>query len=55
MRLSWLYRMSLWARRPPSARRVILVFSVIALALIIAGLEAADLWPDALTAQRMKP
>lgn len=51
----WLFRMSKWARNPPSTRRVIFVFSVIAIALCIFALEHFDLWPEALTATRMKP
>ncbi len=32
-------KMALWVRRPPSQKRVILVFSVIAICLAIAGIE----------------
>ncbi|MDE0589557.1 hypothetical protein OU789_06440 [Halocynthiibacter sp. C4] len=34
-----LLRMSRWSRRPPSTRRVILVFGVVLLCLALAGLE----------------
>ena len=43
-------RMSRWARRPPPAWRIKLVVGVLALALLIAGIEKFIGWPDALTA-----
>lgn len=39
-------RMSKWARRPPSARRVKLVLAVIAISLAIYGLERVFGTPD---------
>ncbi|WP_227268028.1 hypothetical protein [Roseobacter weihaiensis] len=51
----WLFRMSQWARNPPSAKRVRLVAIVIGTVLIIAGLEYFGLWPEALTADRLRP
>jgi hypothetical protein len=51
----WFYRMALWARNPPSARRVLQVFGLIAVLLLIFGLERFGYWPEALTTQRMKP
>jgi hypothetical protein len=51
----WFFRMAQWARNPPSAKRVILVFSVIACLLGIYALERHGLWPEALTADRMRP
>lgn len=41
-----LWRMALWLRRPPSARRVLLVFAVVALALLVAAADHLGLWPD---------
>jgi len=55
MNLLWFLRMSKWARNPPSAQRVVFVFSIIAVALCIFALEYFGWWPEALTATRMKP
>ncbi|MCX7559884.1 hypothetical protein OS190_09925 [Sulfitobacter sp. F26204] len=49
----WLLRMSRWARRPPSAKRVKLVFGIIALAAIIYAVERLGYWPDWATAERL--
>lgn len=51
----WFLRMSRWARNPPSAARVRFVFAIVAVALIIVGLEWMGWWPDALTAEKMRP
>lgn len=50
--LIWLIRASRWARNPPSARMVRLVLAVIALGLLLAGLEHFGLWPDWATLDR---
>lgn len=42
----WLLRAVKWARRPPSAKMVKLVFAVIAAALVLLALENLGLWPD---------
>jgi hypothetical protein len=39
-------RMARWARKPPSARRVVLGLMVIAACLALAALEWAGLLPD---------
>jgi len=44
-----LLRMSRMARRPPSWQKVVLVFSVIAISLVIFGFEWVFGWPDWLT------
>lgn len=44
-----LLRMSKWARHPPSTRMVILVAGILAVALLIAGVERFIGWPDALS------
>ena len=49
----WLLRMSLWARNPPSLKRVILVFAIIAAALAIGLVEWLGYWPDWATAERV--
>jgi hypothetical protein len=51
----WLLRMSQWARRPPSLARIKLVFGIIAVLLVVFVLEHYGWWPDALTAERMRP
>ncbi|NNF71200.1 MAG: hypothetical protein HKN02_03280 [Rhodobacteraceae bacterium] len=49
----WLLRMSKWARNPPSATRVKLVFGIIAAAAIIWGIEWMGWWPEWATAERI--
>lgn len=44
-----LLRMAKWARNPPSAARVKLVFGVVLLALLLFGYEWFFGWPDWLT------
>ncbi len=51
----WFLRMARWARRPPSAARVKLVFGLIAVALVIYGIEWMGWWPDWATAERARP
>jgi len=48
-----LFRAALWVRNPPSMKRVIMVFSFIAIALAIGGIEWLGLWPDWATAERI--
>ena len=45
-------RMARWARKPPSAKMVTLVFGILVLGLIIAGIERYIGWPDALTLEK---
>jgi hypothetical protein len=49
----WLLRMSKWARNPPSATRVKLVFGIIAVAAAIWGIEWMGWWPEWATAERI--
>ncbi|WP_126976797.1 hypothetical protein [Frigidibacter oleivorans] len=49
MNTIWLLRAAKWARHPPSARRVALVFAVVAVCLGLAAVEWLGLWPAALT------
>ena len=44
-----LLRMARWARRPPSERRVKLVLGIIAVCLLVFGVERILGWPDWLT------
>jgi len=53
MNPNWLLRMSRWARNPPSASRVKLVFGIIAVGAIIYGIEWVGWWPDWATTERM--
>ncbi|MRX51321.1 hypothetical protein GI374_12875 [Paracoccus sp. S-4012] len=46
MNLIWLLRASRWARNPPSARTVMLVFGAIAIAVAIAGADHFGVWPE---------
>jgi hypothetical protein len=49
MNLRHFFRMNQWARRPPSAQRVKLVFGVIFLCLLLVAIERFVGWPEALT------
>ena len=51
----WLLRAAKWARRPPSARMVKLVFGIIAAGLVLLALERLGLWPDWATMDRTRP
>lgn len=42
-----------WSQNPPSAKRVKLVFGVLAIALLIVGLEWLGFWPEWARAERM--
>ena len=47
--MKWLIRMARWARHPPSPGRVKLVLGVIAVCLLLYGVEQIWGWPDWLT------
>lgn len=49
MNLRHLMRMTRWAQNPPSTKRVILVFSVIAICLLLGLVEYLGLWPESLS------
>ncbi|MBN2907265.1 MAG: hypothetical protein JXJ18_11200 [Rhodobacteraceae bacterium] len=49
MRISWLLRMSRWARNPPSEGRVKLVLGIVVLCLLLALFERLFGWPAWLT------
>ena len=44
--LLWLTRAKRWAQNPPSEGRVKLVFGVVAICLVIVGVEYFVGWPD---------
>ncbi|MEP2921183.1 hypothetical protein [Sulfitobacter sp.] len=48
-----LMRAKRWAQNPPSFKRLILLAAVIAIALVIFGLEHFGFWPDWATAERL--
>ncbi|MGL4236046.1 hypothetical protein [Tabrizicola sp.] len=50
--LHWLVRAKRWVQNPPSEGRVKLVFGVIAICLVIVGIEYFFGWPDWLTVDR---
>lgn len=49
MNLRWLVRMARWAHRPPSPAMVKLVLGIVAVALVLAGVEMFLGWPEWLT------
>lgn len=48
-----LVRAALWIRRPPSKRYVYALLGVAVLVAVVAGLEAAGLWPEWATSERL--
>ncbi|WP_171129216.1 MULTISPECIES: hypothetical protein [unclassified Ruegeria] len=49
-----LLRMSKWARRPPSERRVKLVFGMLLACGVLAGIQYLGWWPDWATLEPAK-
>ena len=49
MDLFWLVRMARWVRHPPSPRAVRFVLVIVALCLLLFGVELIWGWPEALT------
>ncbi|MDV4168065.1 hypothetical protein [Rhodovulum sp. FJ3] len=49
----WLVRASRWARNPPSMNRVIFGAVVIAICLVLFGIERIWGWPEWLTPNRV--
>lgn len=55
---AWLLRMARWVRNPPSPKKAMLIFGVIAACLLIFGFEYFFGWPEALTVEgkaRLRP
>ncbi|WP_170333042.1 hypothetical protein [Ruegeria arenilitoris] len=52
-----LLRMSMLVRKPPSERRVLMVFGIIAVCLIVGGIEYLGWWPEWATSppQKLRP
>jgi len=48
-----LLRAALWVRNPPSMGRIKLVFGIIAVAVVIVGIERLGFWPDWATSDRI--
>ena len=51
----WLFKMARWSRNPPSTGRVIMVFSIIALCLVLFGVEKFIGWPEWMTVHKLRP
>ncbi len=49
MNFGWLLRMSRWARHPPSKRQVQIMLAILAVFLVLFGIERIWGWPDWLT------
>lgn len=52
--LLWLLRAKRWVQNPPSAARVKLVLGVIALCLVIVGIERFLGWPEWMTVDNLR-
>lgn len=52
--IRWLLRAKRWAQHPPSLRQVLLVLGVIAVCLVLVGIEALGLWPEGLAVHSLK-
>ncbi len=53
--LHWLMRAKRWAQNPPSEGRVKLVLGVVALCLVLVGIEYFIGWPDWMTVDSLRP
>ncbi|MDE9449035.1 hypothetical protein J3R80_00950 [Aliiroseovarius sp. Z3] len=50
----WFMRMSKWARNPPSAKRVKLVFAVVAICIAVVVIEKLFGMPDWMQIERVR-
>lgn len=55
MNLIWLLRAKRWAQNPPSLKKVMFVGGIVAVCLVLYGIEAIWGWPNALSVDRMRP
>lgn len=46
MNFLWFLRMVKWARNPPSMKQVKFMGAILAIVLVIVGLDMLGLWPD---------
>lgn len=53
MNLTWLIRMAKWARRPPSAKMVVMVLGIVGFCLVLFAIERFIGWPDWASIERM--
>lgn len=49
----WMLRAVKWARNPPSARMVVFVILVVAVCVLLYGVEKIWGWPEWLTVERV--
>ncbi|ORE90931.1 hypothetical protein [Acuticoccus yangtzensis] len=49
----WWFRMVMWARRRPSRQMMLALVGVAILVAVVMSIEAAGLWPDWATADRV--
>lgn len=54
MPMTWLLRAVRWVRHPPAPGMVRLVLAVVALALLLYGVERLFGWPEALTVEPLR-
>ncbi|MCK0138717.1 hypothetical protein [Aliiroseovarius sp. F47248L] len=50
----WFMRMSKWARNPPSAKRVKLVFAVVAICVLLVAIEKLFGMPEWMQIERIR-
>ncbi|WP_375255263.1 hypothetical protein [Yoonia sp.] len=50
----WLLMMKRWAQNPPSSAKIRFAAGIIAIALILYGIETLWGWPDALTPNNIR-
>ncbi|UWQ12999.1 hypothetical protein K3556_08410 [Aliiroseovarius sp. M344] len=50
----WLFRAAKWARNPPSAKRVKLVFAVVAICLVLVAIEKLFGMPEWMQIERLR-
>ena len=51
----WFLRMARWAHNPPSEGKVKFVLAIIAVCLILVGIEWLGFWPDWLRVNSLRP
>jgi len=51
----WLLRAKRWAQNPPSLKKVLFVAGIVAVCLVLYGIETFVGWPEGLTPNRLRP